>query len=133
MAKKKQNKILSAFEIFYDDDLETHMIIVARNKIKENPIMKISCKNGIPVSGYTYDNQSDTYHICGSDYLHLGKVPMALKLFNLKSRWQTRIPIPDEFVVDYFSEMQKAEMINFKKKFPESDYEHFFVQMINCN
>ncbi len=133
MAKKKQDKILSAFEIFYDHDLETHIIIVARNKTKENPILKISCKNGIPVSGYTYDNQSDTYYINGADYLHLGKVPIALKLFNLKSRWQTRVPIPDEFVVDYFSEMQKSEMMNFKKKFPEANYEHFFIQMINCN
>lgn len=133
MAKKKQDKILSAFEILHDTDLETHIIIVARNKSKENPILKISCKNGIPVSGYTYDNQTDTYHISGADFLHLGKIPLALKLFNLKSRWQIRIPIPDEFVTEHFSEMQLAETNNFKKKFPESDYEHFFIQMINCN
>lgn len=133
MARKKQDKLLSAFEISYDHDAETHIIIVARNKSKENPVLKISCKQGIPVFGYTYDTQTDTYYSRGIDYLHLGKVPVVLTLCNKKSGWQTRIPIPDEFVSDYCSEMQKAEIKNFKNKFPESNYEHFFMQLINCN
>lgn len=114
---------------------QTYVIVVACNLDRNrNFINRINCKKGLPIGGYIYDSQSDCYHLECADYLILGYVPMS---FSVKvkgfSGWQMRVPIPENILKKFFSTLQKKELKNFKNKFPLTNYEIQFVQMVDPN
>lgn len=129
-AKSVQN----ALEIVISSH-RTYLIVVARNKnFEKNSISRINCKKGLPIAGYIYDSQSDSYYIDCSDYLQLGYIPVS---FSAKMKgsnsWTARIPAPEAVIKKYLSDLQKKELTNFKSHFKSEEYDLEYIQMIDPN
>ena len=114
---------------------QTYIIVIAYNRERgRNFVNKISCKKGLPIGGYTYDSQSDSYHIECTDYLHLGYIPISF-VAGMKGvkDWEVRVPMPETVIKKHLSSLQKKELKNFKNHFKSETYEIQFVQMIDPN
>lgn len=113
----------------------TYIIVVARHKERgRNFVNRISCKKGLPIGGYTYDAQTDSYHVDCADYLHLGYVSVSFmaKIKGL-SGWEVRVPMSENVLKKYLSSLQKKELKNFKNHFKTEEYDIQFIQMIDPN
>lgn len=113
----------------------TYVIVVASHRERgRNFVNRISCKKGLPIGGYIYDSQTDSYHIECADYLHLGYVPVSFTA-RIKGldHWEARVPMPENVLRKYLSTLQKKELRNFKHHFKAEDYEVQYVQMIDPN
>lgn len=113
----------------------TYVIVVAVHRDQaRNIVSKISCKKGLPLGGYVYDSQTDTYHVDCSDFLHLGYVPAS---FTMRVKgvddWEARIPMPESVLKKYLNPLQKKELRNFRTHFRQEDYHIQFIQMIDPN
>jgi len=106
---------------------------VAKDRNK-NSIVKITCKNGIPLGGYVYDNQTDTYQYECADCLQLGVIPISafIKLKD-NSSWKAKVPVAEGVLKKYLSDMQKKELKMFRSHFPITDFDIHFIQMISPN
>ena len=52
-----------------ESNVESYIIAVAVNKdLSKNFINRINCKKGIPIDGYVYDAQSDSYFVECADF-----------------------------------------------------------------
>ena len=95
--------------------IEKTFIIVAaiHREAGKNFVNKISCKKGLPIGGYTYDSQSDSYYFECADYFHLGYVPISF-FAKIKGtlEWQTRIPMTESVIKKYLTSLQKKELKN---------------------
>lgn len=113
----------------------TYVIAIAHHRERgRNFVNRISCKKGLPIGGYTYDSQSDSYHVECTDFLHLGYIPVS---FTTKVKgifgWEVRVPMPESVLKKYLTSLQKKELKNFKNHFKAEDYEVQFIQMIDPN
>ena len=111
----------------------TYIIVVARHKDKgRNYLNRISCKKGLPIGGYVFDSQSESYHVECADYLHLGHIPISFvaKIKGLE-HWEMRVPAPEAVLKKYLSALQKKELKNFKTHFKDHDFQ--YIQMIDPN
>lgn len=113
----------------------TYVIVVAVHKEKNrNIINRISCKKGIPIGGYVFDSQTDSYHVECTDYLHLGFLPVS---FVAKMRgvehWEMRLPMPELVLKKYLTSLQKKELRNFKSHFKSEEYDIQYIQMLDPN
>ena len=114
---------------------KTFIIVAAVHKEKnKNFVNKISCKKGLPIGGYTYDSQSDSYYYECADYFHLGYVPISFfAKMKTTSEWQVRIPMIENVIKRYLTPLQKKELKNFKNIFKSEDYNFQYIQMIDPN
>ena len=88
----------------------THVFVVAINKNPaKNFVNRITCKRAMPIGGYVYDSQSDSYIVECADFLNLGTVPVA------------------------FMQSQKNELKKFKSHFRSDEYEIDYIQLIDPN
>lgn len=128
---KIKKEILNSFEISFLDE-QTYIIAVAKHKENaKNTINRISCSKGLPIGGFTYDAQNDSYYVECTDYLHLGYIPIA---FSVKlNNWKMRVPISESVLKKYFTTFQKKELRNFKNHFKSDFYEIQYIQMVNPN
>lgn len=130
ICKEQKSNILVIFE-----NIPSYLVVaaVAKNP-KRNSIIKITCKRGIPLGGYVYDNQADTYHYECADCLHLGVIPISafIKLKD-NSTWKAKIPVAEGILKKYLSEMQKKELKMFRNHFPAVDFDLHFIQMTSPN
>ena len=128
-AKETQHylEVLPSFE-------RTFVIVTASHREGRNFVNRISCKKGIPIGGYTYDQQTDSYHVECTDYFHLGYVPISFTA-RVKGvdRWDMRIPVPENVLKKYLTSLQKKELKNFKNHFKAEEYEIQYIQMIDPN
>jgi hypothetical protein len=134
MKAKSAKSVQNALEITVSSH-QTYLIVVARNKKNEkNSITRINCKKGLPIAGYTYDSQSDSYFIDCSDYLQLGCIPVSFSA-NMKgsNSWTARIPMPESVIKKYLTDLQKKELSNFKSHFKSEEYDLEYIQMIDPN
>lgn len=106
---------------------------IAKDSTK-NAILRINCRKGIPLGGYVYDNQSDTYHYECTDFLHLGFIPISafIKLKD-SSFWKAKVPVAESVLKKYLTDMQKKELKNFKTHFPTTEFDIHFIQMTSPN
>lgn len=121
-------EVLPAFE-------RTYIIVTAIHREKgRNFVTRISCKKGIPIGGYTFDSQTDSYHVECADYFHLGYVPMSF-VARIKglNHWEMRIPMPENAIKKCLTNLQKKELKNFKNHFKAESYEYQYIQMIDPN
>ena len=105
-------EVLPSFE-------QTYIIVTAINHERgRNFVNRISCKKGLPIGGYTYDAQSDSYHVDCADYLHLGYVPISF-MARIKGMedWHMRVPMPENVLKKFLSSLQKKELRNFTNTF----------------
>jgi hypothetical protein len=114
---------------------KTYVIVVAVDQdVTKNFINKISCKRGVPLGGYVYDAQSDTYYIDCADYLHLGYVPFSLiATMSEVDDWELQIPMPEIVIKKYLSPLQKKELRNFKNHFKSENFSIHYIQMVDPN
>lgn len=130
---RKQKQFWNDFEVQIDGFTETYVVFVAKSISGKNDLLKISCRLGMPIGGYTYDSQTDSYCIEGVDFINLGSVPISHKLKMINGNWSVRIPISESLLFKNLNNLQKKDLLNFKANFPEDKFQCFFVQMINPN
>jgi len=112
----------------------TYLVVVAVHKDKSrNSINRITCKRGIPIGGYVYDAQSESYSFDCSDYLMLGYIPVSFVMRVQGSSWQARVPMCESVLKKFMTSLQKRELKNFKNHFKAEDYYVEFIQMIDPN
>lgn len=128
---KIKKEILNSFEVLSLDE-QTYIVVVAKHlDAIKNIINRISCSKGLPIGGFTYDAQNDSYYVECADYLHLGYIPIA---FSVKlNNWKMRVPISENILKKYLTTLQKKELKNFKSHFPSESYEIQYIQMVNPN
>lgn len=140
----KTDKIIDSYEIVEDRVRDTYVVVVAHSKCEHhsNELLKISCKHGLPITGYTYDSQSDAYHVRGADYLHLGLIPVSFRIKMVESslagiylgnEWNVKVPVPEAILIKYLDPLQEKELRNFKSKFPDSKFDYQYLQMVHPN
>lgn len=133
--KEKFAKEIESFLEIMPSFEQTYVIVTAHHKESgRNYINRISCEKGLPIGGYTYDSQTDSYHIECSDYLHLGYIPVSF-VARIKGmqHWEMRTPMPEALLSKYLTSLQKKELRNFKNHFKEELYEIQYIQMIDPN
>ena len=108
---KSSREIHNNLEIH--SSLEKTFVIVAaiHKEVSKNFVNKISCKKGLPIGGYTYDSQSDSYYFECADYFHLGYIPISFFVkIKTTSDWQVRIPMTETVIKRYLTSLQKKEL-----------------------
>jgi hypothetical protein len=113
----------------------TYIIVVAvHNDQSKNFINKINCKKGIPIGGYAYDSQSDSYLYECADFFHLGHVPVSFMVEQKENDfWGFYVPMPEVTIRKFLDDMQKNELKKFKNHFKSNEYKIRYVQMIDPN
>jgi len=130
ICREQKEKIQVVFE-----KTSSYLVVAAVAKDpKRNSIVKITCKKGIPLGGYVYDNQADTYQYECADCLQLGVIPISafIKLKD-NSSWKVKVPVAESVLKKYLSDMQKKELKMFRSYFPATDFDLHFIQMIFPN
>jgi hypothetical protein len=113
----------------------SYIIVVASHKEKSrNIINRVSYKKGIPLGGYVYDAQTESYQVECADYLHLGFVPVSF-VARMKGveHWEMRVPMPESVLKKYLTTLQKRELRNFKSHFKAEEYDIQYIQMLDPN
>jgi len=116
-------------------DSASYIIVVAvcvdSNK---NFINRITCKKGVPIQGYIYDSQTDSYLIECADFFHLGFIPVSYVVKqNGIYAWEVHVPMPESIIKRHLLPQQKKELQNFKKHFNSKEYMISYVQMVFPN
>lgn len=118
-------------EICYD---RTFIVALAiHNDQGKNSLTKIHCRKGLPISGYLYDLQTDSYHIECHDYVPLGYIPVSFyhKMPGV-GNWKQRIPMPEITLRRYMTSNQKHDLRQFKSTYKGGQYSIHFMQIIDC-
>ena len=110
----------------------TYIVVLAICKDKsKNVIKQISCKNGVPLGGYLFDKETDSYYYECCDYFPLGTVPVGsmlrIKDYNF---WTIRVPLAENVVRKFLDDTQKKDLKVFRNQFKIDQYDLQFVQMI---
>lgn len=130
-------EIENLLEVVHSSE-RTYVIVTASYRKQQigncNFLNKIRCEKGIPITGYVYDSQSDSYLVDCADYFHLGYIPVSfvIKIKELDF-WETKIPVPENVLEKYLTSLQKKELNNFKKMFNSDVYKIQLIQMIDPN
>ena len=117
------------------DRCHTVVLVVAiAHDHDKNFVKRINCKNGVPISGYIYDTQSDSYFYECADFLPLGTVPISFRLsVDGDPDFDMVVPIPEKLLKTFFSDGQKKIVASFRKHFSSKDYRVAFVQQLEPN
>lgn len=107
----------------------TFIIVVAIGK-ENNFLKSISCRVGIPISGYVYDIQTDEYKFECNDFLQLGYIPISFLVKVKGSSWQKTIPVAEPIIMKYLTISQKRELKGFKYKYRDFSFE--YLQFIDA-
>ena len=100
----------------------------------KNFINRISCKKGVPIGGYVYDAQTDSYFIECSDFVHIGNIPVSYiaRVKNITS-WQMYVPMPESVIKKNLNDTQKRDLKTFKNHFKSDQYIISYIQMVFPN
>jgi len=99
----------------------------------KNSLTRISCRKGVPISGYLYDLQSDSYYVECHDYVPLGYVPVSFcQTMPGIGNWKQRIPMPEIALRRYMTPNQKHDLKQFKSTYKRGQYSFNFMQIIDC-
>lgn len=123
------------FNLSLISDKSTHLILtVYDNESNNNKINFISCKLGMPLTGYIYDAQKDAYCIECCDMINLGSVPFSLQM-NSKDAgsWKIWVPVPYKILMKNLNVKQKSTVNKFKKKYPSAQYSLDVLQLLSTN
>jgi len=112
----------------------TYLILIATHKEdKLNTVVRICCSRGIPIEGYVYDSQLDSYCITCYDYLLLGYIPISFTLELKSSCWKQKIPIAESVIENIITPSQRKEVDRFRSTFKIEECSFEYVQMIDPN
>lgn len=110
------------------------VVIAVSNDDSKNFLNRVSCRKGIPLSGYVFDVQTDSYIVECADFLNLGSIPYTFVATQKdKKEWKTFVPMPESVIKKCLSDFQKNELKKFKSHFKSNDYRIEFIQMIDPN
>ncbi len=112
----------------------TYLVLVAIHKQDtRNTVSKISCKRGIAIGGYVFDNTNDSYVISCADYVQLGFIPVSMILrVKGQENYQSRLPLAEAVIKRFLNPMQKKDIKTFKAAY-KGEYILNYIQMIDCN
>lgn len=100
----------------------------------KNFVNRLNCKRGLPLAGYIYDTQSDTYCYDCADFVFLGTVPISFRLsVEGDPDFDLAISMPEKVLRSFLSEGQRKIVARFKKHFVSSQYRVAFVQLLEPN
>ena len=113
----------------------THVFVVAINKNPaKNFVNRITCKRAMPIGGYVYDSQSDSYIVECADFLNLGTVPVAfMQSQKNRQEWKQYVAMPESVIKKTLSDFQRNELKKFKSHFRSDEYEIDYIQLIDPN
>jgi hypothetical protein len=128
-AKEIREKI--DLEVSFD---RTFIVVVAiHNDPEKNSLTRIHCRKGLPISGYLYDGQTDSYHVECHDFLPLGYIPVSFHhSMPGVGNWKQRIPMPETAIRRYLTAQQKRDLRNFKATYKGGNYSYHYMQVIDC-
>ena len=118
-----------------ESNVESYIIAVAVNKdLSKNFINRINCKKGIPIDGYVYDAQSDSYFVECADFLHVGVIPASyIAVAKSSLQWKIHVPMPESVIKRFLSDTQKKDLKKFKSHFKSEEYTISYIQMVSPN
>ena len=113
----------------------TVVVLVAVNRDpSQNIIRKLSCRRGIPIGGYVYDMQADSYFYNCEDFLHLGSVPVSFMIRMQEDfEWQEYVPMPESVIKTFLTKGQKKMLSSFRRRFKSPEHTISLVQLIDPN
>lgn len=131
---KSSREIHNNLEIFPSFEQTFIIVAASHHDNNKNFVNRISCKKGLPIGGYTYDSQSDSYFFECADYFHLGYIPISFmaKMKGIQG-WQIRVPASENVIKRHLTALQKKELRNFKNAFKAEEYFLHYIQMIDPN
>lgn len=102
--------------VSFDFDQKTFLIAVFTNDEFPhlNNLLNIPCKEGIAISGYSYDCVSDCYVKECIGYCNLGFVN-AVSYIQIHSSWKIRVPLSNDICLKLLSKHQKKLLKDFIK------------------
>lgn len=130
---KSEKELHNHLEVAFSSERSFVIVVAVHKDSARNFVNRISCKQGIPIGGFTYDAQNDNYHIECADYLYLGYVPASFMTKVKHSSWSVRVPMSESVLKKYLSALQKKELRNFKNHFKAEEYNLQYLQMIDPN
>lgn len=112
----------------------TFIIVLAIHEDSgKNSLTRIHCRKGLPLSGYLYDLQSDSYHVECHDYVPLGYIPVSFfQTMPGVGNWKQRVPMPEVVLRRYMTPNQKHDLRGFKSTYKSGHYSIHFMQIIDC-
>jgi hypothetical protein len=114
---------------------KTFIVVIAiHNDLSKNVLQRINCRSrGVPMSGYLYDSQTDSYHVECHDYLALGYISISCRQFMPGvGNWHIRVPLPESAIRRYLDEQQRNDLRNFKSTYKSGQFTFNFMQIIDC-
>lgn len=112
----------------------TYVVVLAIHADpSKNVLTRISCREGIAISGYLHDLQADTYYVECHDYVPIGYVPVSFyQTMPGVGNWKQRIPMPEIVLRRYMTTQQRHDLRQFKATYKRGQYSFHFMQTIDC-
>ena len=116
------------------DSRPTRIIAVAVAKDEDrNSYAHISTSYGKPLNESLHDMVRDRYEICCTDFFELGTVGFSLQMeLSQMFEWLITVPIPFSIIETHLSKDRMDDFKDWKKLFPEDEYQIEFLQMLGC-
>ena len=119
--------------ISFDFNYQTNIIavFVDHENSHLNNLLSIPCKDGIPISGYSYDCASDCYIKECINYFDLGSV-QGCSLLRIHDTWDIKIPLCHDVCLKLLSRTQKKLLNDFIKLNSYEKLSLEFIQLIEA-
>lgn len=118
-------------DVTFDFDQKTHLIAVFTDKQNShlNNLVHIPCKEGLPISGYSYDCVSDCYIKECINYYFLGIIE-GVAYLQVHNSCEFRIPLTFDVCMKLMSKSQKKLLKDFIKVNQYENLELEFLQIV---
>ena len=108
-------------------------LAIATEDDDRNSYVHVSTSYGRPLTPPLHDQVRDHYEICCADHLHIGTIPFSLQMeMQAQCEWIQQIPIPESVIQSHLEKSSWESFEEWKKLYPEDEYDIEFMQMIGC-
>lgn len=139
--EKECREVKSKLKIQKIDQPTYVILLVVHNRRDENEIVRLNCRQLLPISGYpfntkivpvggyVYDSSSDTYIVNCIDYLPLGQLPFAYKVvMDEVGHWSSFIPVPSSVIRQSLTNDKRADLERFRIDYNEGEVNFQYIQ-----
>lgn len=127
--------VKEAIQILRSTERTIVFAIVIDKKNEENNVMSaIRCNGGTAFGGYARDAARDSYIVQCVEFLQLGSVAFSYVMtMPSAGNWQVKVPIPETVLEKYFNPQQKKTLADYRERYPKSNYDIHFIQLMGCH
>ena len=123
--------IRDKLEIEFSHDKTYVAVLAVAENSDRNKLTTVSCKKGIPITGYSYDSQTESYVVECCDYFPLGYIQASYwHTMPGVANWRQRIPMPESVIKRFLTPEQKSDLRGFKAAYKGCKFH--FMQIISC-